>query len=186
MKEIEKLRLMKSRVLVKPVPVKARSIIISTSEDLPSDVEAEVINIAHNVDVCKVGDVIRTSKYAGTEYEFEGETYRFIYQTDVSLIYDANYEVGARAVLDRIIIDADKVTRETPSGIIIPDVALEKRRTGIIVNLGGYDADGSEINLIPGDRVMYPSDGGIDFKGVDGKIYYIFRYDDLMLKFLDK
>lgn len=74
----------------------------------------------------------------------------------------SNYTI--RPTGDRVLIERVAAESVSKGGVIIPDVAQEKRQEGVIraVGLGKRDKDGRRIEpeFVPGDRVMFSRYGG--------------------------
>lgn len=178
------LKLLSGKLIVEPEKIKSTGLIIRVDEGEAKEDKAIVINIGPKVSAVTVGDIIQLSKYAGAEMRIKDKTYRVIHQMDISTVEDDSYKCGQRAIFDRVIIDAKPVVE---SSIILLDDLQEKpgRVEGMVLSCGGYDINGEKVDLEKGTRVGFPKNSGIPMAGSDGKDYYIMRYTDLILKFIE-
>ena len=78
--------------------------------------------------------------------------------------------LGAR-VLVRV-LDEESVT---PSGLFIPDTAMEKPQRGEVVAVG----DDDDVKVAPGDRVLYPKYSGTELR-LSGVDHLILEMTDLL------
>lgn len=89
-----------------------------------------------------------------------------------------------RPLADRIVVKIASTEAKSKSGIIIPDTASkEKPQEGevIAVGPGRLDKDGQRIaiELKKGDKVLFESWGGKDYKSDDIE-YKILREDEIL------
>jgi chaperonin GroES len=87
-----------------------------------------------------------------------------------------------RPLHDRIIVKRIEEEKKTSSGIVIPDVAIEKPTQGEIVATGkGRLCDGllHPLEVKVGDKVLFGKYSGNSFK-VDGVEFLQMREDDII------
>ena len=75
---------------------------------------------------------------------------------------------------DKIVIRRKTAEERTSGGVILPDVAKEKPKEGVIMAVGS-DVDGCDA----GDRVIFSSYAGIDIK-VEETDYLIVQVADIL------
>lgn len=84
---------------------------------------------------------------------------------------------------DRILVKADDAMRMTKGGIALPDNALEKSKTGVVVAVGpGRLLDSGERSGIPlneGDRVLFNEYAGTLVKIGEEK-FLIMNHDEIL------
>jgi chaperonin GroES len=85
--------------------------------------------------------------------------------------------INQQVVLD---ITGPKDEQRTASGIIIPDVAKEKPKTGIIAWMGAIE----NAEVKPGDTVLYKPFGGTEVE-FEGKKYLILPYADIFARVVE-
>ena len=88
-----------------------------------------------------------------------------------------------RPLNDRILVKRLEEEEKTAGGIIIPDSAKEKPAEGEIIAVGpgklNDHGDRVEMDVKPGDRVLFSKYGGTDVK-IEGEDYLIMREDDIL------
>lgn len=79
-----------------------------------------------------------------------------------------------RPLGDRVVVKERHESRELPSGLILPDSAIKKTLTGVIVALGPgprspLTGEHATMNLEIGDEILYGQHAGIEvtLEGVD-------------------
>jgi chaperonin GroES len=85
--------------------------------------------------------------------------------------------INQQVVLD---ITDPKDEQRTASGIIIPDVAKEKPKTGVIAWMGAIE----NAEVKPGDTVLYKPFGGTEVE-FEGKKYLILPYADIFARVVE-
>lgn len=85
--------------------------------------------------------------------------------------------INQQVVLD---ITDPKDEQRTASGIIIPDVAREKPKTGVIAWMGAIE----NAEVKPGDTVLYKPFGGTEVEFEDKK-YLILPYSDIFARVVE-
>ena len=83
---------------------------------------------------------------------------------------------------NRVILKEQEAEEKTESGIILPDSAKEKSQAAVVVAVGpGTEKDGKkvEMQVKPGDKVIYSQYSGTDVKLEDEK-YIIVSQDDII------
>ena len=83
---------------------------------------------------------------------------------------------------DRVVLKQQEPEETTQSGIILPDSAKEKPQAAVVVAVGpGIEKDGKkvEMQVKPGDKVIYSQYSGTDVKLEDEK-YIIVGQDDII------
>ena len=78
---------------------------------------------------------------------------------------------------DRILLEAAEAEETTASGLIIPDSAKEKPRTGLVVAVG-TDEDLRE-KVKEGNKVLFAKYGGDEVE-MNGKEYRILQRSDIL------
>lgn len=85
--------------------------------------------------------------------------------------------INQQVVLD---ITDPKDEQRTASGIIIPDVAREKPKAGVIAWMGAIE----NAEVKPGDTVLYKPFGGTEVE-FEGKNYLILPYADIFARVVE-
>jgi chaperonin GroES len=85
--------------------------------------------------------------------------------------------INQQVILD---ITDPKDEQRTASGIIIPDVAREKPKTGVIAWMGAIE----NAEVKPGDTVLYKPFGGTEVE-FEGKKYLILPYADIFARVVE-
>ena len=85
--------------------------------------------------------------------------------------------INQQVILD---ISDPKDEQRTASGIIIPDVAREKPKTGVIAWMGAIE----NAEVKPGDTVLYKPFGGTEVE-FEGKKYLILPYADIFARVVE-
>ncbi len=88
-------------------------------------------------------------------------------------------KLPVRPLHDRVVVFPDEPEKKTEGGIIIPDTAQEKPRTGVVVASGPGLKDLSNETK-PGDRIFFGKYAGSELE-YDGKQYIIMRESDVLL-----
>lgn len=78
---------------------------------------------------------------------------------------------------DRVLIEVLDGTEKTSGGIIIPDTAKEKPKTGTVIAAGSGKKD-EPVTVKEGDTVLYGQYSGTEIK-IDGNDYLIMRESDI-------
>ena len=79
------------------------------------------------------------------------------------------------AIKDRILIIPDEVESKTASGIIIPDAAKKKPRTGKVISVGS-----SVEEIFVDDHVMFGKYSGTEIE-VEGNKYLVLKEDEILV-----
>ncbi len=92
---------------------------------------------------------------------------------------------GLTAVFDSIFVRVDEAEKETPGGIIVPDVAQKRPKMGTVVACGpgAYDRNGN-FQAMPvkvGDRVLYGEYSGQDCRFGD-EVFRVVRVVEILAK----
>ncbi len=84
---------------------------------------------------------------------------------------------------DRVVVQREEMEEKTPGGIVLPDTAKEKPARGKVISVGNGrlldDGTRSEMQVKPGDRVLFSSYAGETFK-VGDEEYLLMREDDIL------
>lgn len=92
-------------------------------------------------------------------------------------------QLNIKPLADRVVIEIEDDTEQTPGGIIIPDTAREKPQRGKVVAVGPgkmlESGKREEMSLKAGDRVLFQKYGGTDLK-MDNKDYKILSERDIL------
>ncbi|HPN39454.1 MAG TPA: co-chaperone GroES [Melioribacteraceae bacterium] len=78
---------------------------------------------------------------------------------------------------DRILVEPMASEEKTSSGIIIPDTAKEKPRTGIVIAVGTDEDLQEKIKV--GDKVLFAKYGGDEIE-MNNKEYRILQRSDIL------
>lgn len=82
---------------------------------------------------------------------------------------------------DRVLVEfEDEKEERTASGLIIPDTAKEKPRTGLVVAVGTDEDLQSKIKV--GDKILFAKYGGEEIE-MDGKDFRIVQRSDILAVF---
>jgi len=88
-----------------------------------------------------------------------------------------------RPLGDRVVVQPTPGEETTKGGIVIPDTAKEKPQEGMILAVGPGrvldDGKREQMDLKPGDKVLYAKYGGIEFK-LDGEDLLIISHKDIL------
>ena len=88
-----------------------------------------------------------------------------------------------RPLGDRLVVKPTPGEETTKSGIVIPDTAKEKPQEGTIVAVGPGrvldDGKREQMDVRPGDKVLYAKYGGTEFK-LDGEDLLIISHKDIL------
>ena len=85
--------------------------------------------------------------------------------------------INVKPLADRVIIDPAPAEEKTAGGIIIPDTAKEKPKTGTVIAAGNGKKD-EPVTVKKGDTVLYGQYSGTEIK-IDGNDYLIMRESDI-------
>ena len=85
--------------------------------------------------------------------------------------------VNVKPLADRVIVETSAAEEKTAGGIIIPDTAKEKPKTGTIVAAGDGKVD-EPMTVKVGDKVLYGQYSGTEIK-IEGKDYLIMKESDI-------
>ncbi len=93
-------------------------------------------------------------------------------------------KLNIKPLADRVVVrPLEEEVRTTPSGIVIPDTAMEKPQLGEVVAVGpGRISDEGKkipISVKIGDQVFHSKYGGTNIK-IEGDEYIILREDDIL------
>src|SRR5665811_2382965 len=84
---------------------------------------------------------------------------------------------------DRVIVETSEGEEKTPSGIVIPDTAKEKPQEGKVLAVGPGrildDGKREQMDLKPGDTVLYAKYAGTEFKLDDEDLLIVSAKDVL-------
>ena len=79
---------------------------------------------------------------------------------------------------DRVLVEFEEEKEEkTASGLIIPDTAKEKPRTGLVVAVGTDEDLQSKVKV--GDKILFAKYGGEEIQ-FDGRDYRIVQRSDIL------
>ena len=84
---------------------------------------------------------------------------------------------------DRVVVEREESEERTAGGIVLPDSAQDKPARGVIVSVGPGrvldDGSRSDIQLKPGERVLFSSYAGESFKVGDDELL-LMREEDIL------
>lgn len=94
-----------------------------------------------------------------------------------------NKTSGIKPAPGYLLIEPEEKTKQTVSGIYLPETAsADKPQTGIILGVGATTIDDGQKVESPakaGDRVIYKKWGGNDVK-IDNKEYLFVKFEDIL------
>ena len=79
----------------------------------------------------------------------------------------------------RVLIKPLEQESKTTSGLLLPETAKEKPKTGLVIAIG----DDEEIKLKVNDKVLFAKYSGTEFR-MDGTEYLLLEANDVLAKFL--
>jgi chaperonin GroES len=85
--------------------------------------------------------------------------------------------LNIKPIGDRIVVEAAAPEDKTPSGIIIPNAAIEKPQRGTVIAVGDGRKD-EPMTVKAGDEILYGKYAGTDIT-YEGKSYLIMRESDV-------
>jgi len=84
---------------------------------------------------------------------------------------------------DRVVVERDSAEERTAGGIVLPDTAQDKPARGKILSVGDGklldDGTRSQLQVKPGDRVLFSSYAGENIKIGDDEVV-LMREDDIL------
>jgi len=91
--------------------------------------------------------------------------------------------INVRPVGDRVVVEREESEERTPGGIVLPDTAKDKPARGTVVSVGdGRLLDNGKrvpFQVKPGDRVVFSSYAGDEFKVGERKLV-LMREEDIL------
>ena len=89
--------------------------------------------------------------------------------------------MNLRPLGERVLIKQEKKQEQTKGGLYIPESAKEERKKGEVVSVGSF-ADGKELPLKPGDKVLY---GGYSSEEIElaGEKHVFVEFKDILAKY---
>ena len=89
---------------------------------------------------------------------------------------------------DRVVVEREESESKTAGGIVLPESAKNKPARGKVISVGDgrllESGERSKMQVKPGDRVLFSSYAGDEFK-VDGKELLLMREDDILATITD-
>lgn len=89
---------------------------------------------------------------------------------------------------DRVVIEREQSEEKTAGGIVLPDTAQNKPARGTVVSVGEgrmlESGKRSELQVKPGDRVIFSSYAGDEFK-IEGRELLLMREEDILATVTD-
>lgn len=84
---------------------------------------------------------------------------------------------------DRVVVEREESEERTAGGIVLPDTAKNKPARGRVIAIGDgrllEDGSRSKIQVKSGDRVLFSSYAGDEFKIAD-ETFLLMREDDIL------
>ncbi len=84
---------------------------------------------------------------------------------------------------DRVVVEREAAEERTAGGIVLPDTAKDKPARGKVISIGDGrlldDGTRSKLQVKPGDRVLFTSYAGEQFKVGDQELL-LMREDDIL------
>ena len=90
--------------------------------------------------------------------------------------------MNIKPLFDRVLLEPEKNSNQTQSGIMLPEAVQEKSHIAIVKAIGEggtFDGKESKIQVAIGDRVIYNKFAGTEIK-FDGEEYIIIRQTDIL------
>ncbi len=85
---------------------------------------------------------------------------------------------------DRVVVEREEAKQTTAGGIVLPDTAKDKPQQGIVLAVGegrlAKDGKRRELQVKIGDKVLFTSYAGDEFKLPEGKKVLLMREDDIL------
>ena len=89
---------------------------------------------------------------------------------------------------DRVVVEREESESKTAGGIVLPESAKNKPARCKVISVGDgrllESGERSKMQVKPGDRVLFSSYAGDEFK-VDGKELLLMREDDILATITD-
>jgi chaperonin GroES len=84
---------------------------------------------------------------------------------------------------DRVVIEREESEGRTAGGIVLPDAAQDKPARGTVISIGNgrllEDGTRNKVQVKPGERVVFSSYAGEQFKVGDSELL-LMREDDIL------
>ena len=88
--------------------------------------------------------------------------------------------MALKPVADRVIVKYFETEDKTASGIVLPESSKEKTQQAEVIAVGGGKVvDGKEVQVKPGDRVIYGKYTGTEIK-YEREKYLVINADDII------
>lgn len=95
----------------------------------------------------------------------------------------AKTKLSLKPTAGNILLEPEEATRQTPSGIVLPESAGEKPQRGKVLAVGEVEITDSgakrETPCRVGDLVYYKKWGGNEIK-INGKEYLFVKFEDIL------
>lgn len=93
-------------------------------------------------------------------------------------------KVNIRPLHDKVIVRRDEAESETESGIVLPETAKDRPKTGVVEAVGDgklntETGERTPLTVKAGDRVIFTSYAGSEVK-IDGDEVLIMNEDDIL------
>ncbi len=88
--------------------------------------------------------------------------------------------MNIKPIGERVLIKPMKEEEKTAGGIYIPETAKEKKKQGVVVEIGTGDDD-KELPVQKGDLIIYTGYSTEDLE-IDGEKYLIINISDIIAK----
>jgi len=86
---------------------------------------------------------------------------------------------------DRVVVEREEAEEKTQGGIILPDTAKNKATRGVVVSIGDGklldDGTRAKFQVKVGDRILFTSYGGEEFKVGDQELLLMHESDILAI-----
>lgn len=84
---------------------------------------------------------------------------------------------------DRVVVEREEAEETTAGGIVLPDTAKDKPTRGVVISVGEGrlldDGSRGEMQVKPGDRVLFSSYAGQEFRHGDEE-YLLMSQDEIL------
>ncbi|GAV76244.1 Cpn10 domain-containing protein [Cephalotus follicularis] len=162
----------------------------TTAQSKPQAGEVVAVGEGRTIGKTKVNISLKTgthvvySKYAGTEFEFNGSNHLILKEDDIVGILETDNVKDLEPLNDRVFIQVAEAEEKTAGGLLLTEASKDKPSIGTVIAVGPgpLDEEGSRkpLSISQGNTVLYSKYAGNDFKGSDGTNYIALRASDVM------
>lgn len=106
----------------------------------------------------------------------------------MSTATEKSSKIDLQPLGDRVVIEREQSEEKTAGGIVLPDSAQNKPARGTVVSVGDgkllENGKRSTLQVKPGDRVIFSSYAGDEFK-IEGRELLLMREEDILATITD-